>query len=323
MPVFDENDEEELRRMSSGENDWELPDFSDNLPRKKKPPTKPVAPISPPKSNQIKLPPSTPNIKSNQAGTTALPRVKSSIPSPNLNWRSALNNNNNAVSRSVEDPSKKTKVPVYAEQNDFTFMDLGYDDFERAMFEVEMGGINPGGSTKRSEIPIEHEGMKSGEVLKSSAWQALVNSEGEQIDLSKVHKSSDVLVLYADPRRSNDEYRVILNEFRKIPVTNLKISLVAVNCDESNDLRKFLKKNSYPFPLYTDPKKSFMDATKCRAKKRLSASLMVIEISSGRVLKVWYEGAWDPVTTKDLISEEIIEYRTDPIAYVQSQIGIR
>ena len=31
----------------------------------------------------------------------------------------------------------------------------------------------------------------------------------------------------------------------------------------------------------------------------------------------------DPITTKDLIQEEVISYRKNPTSYLQSQIGIR
>jgi hypothetical protein len=67
----------------------------------------------------------------------------------------------------------------------------------------------------------------------------------------------------------------------------------------------------------------FMDVVKCRAQGRLSASLVLLDVKSERVLKVWYENDWDAVTTKDLLVDEVEQYRANPTGYVQSQIGIR
>ena len=50
---------------------------------------------------------------------------------------------------------------------------------------------------------------------------------------------------------------------------------------------------------------------------------MFVQASTGLVLKVWYEDAWDVFETKDLIMEEINSYLINPQSYVQSQIGIR
>lgn len=66
-----------------------------------------------------------------------------------------------------------------------------------------------------------------------------------------------------------------------------------------------------------------MDIVKCRTQGRLSASLVLMDVKSERVLKVWYENDWDAFTTKDLLVEEVKQYRANPVGYVQSQIGIR
>lgn len=75
----------------------------------------------------------------------------------------------------------------------------------------------------------------------------------------------DILVIYTDPRRMNDEFKTILQEFGRLPSKLLSNSntntnantnngnadvnaavsrLLAVNCDDSSDQRKFLKKNA-------------------------------------------------------------------------------
>ena len=66
-----------------------------------------------------------------------------------------------------------------------------------------------------------------------------------------------------------------------------------------------------------------MDATKCRTPGRIMSCLMMLDVKSEKVLKVWYENDWDAFTTKDLLVEEIKLYRENPVSYIQSQIGIR
>ena len=66
-----------------------------------------------------------------------------------------------------------------------------------------------------------------------------------------------------------------------------------------------------------------MSTIKCREEGIIKSSLMFVQASTGLVLKVWYEDAWDVFETKDLIMEEINSYLINPQSYVQSQIGIR
>ena len=66
-----------------------------------------------------------------------------------------------------------------------------------------------------------------------------------------------------------------------------------------------------------------MDFLKCRANKRIMSALLIVDLKSRKILKIWYENDWDPLTTKDLIVEEIESYRSSPQQYIQSQIGIR
>jgi len=66
-----------------------------------------------------------------------------------------------------------------------------------------------------------------------------------------------------------------------------------------------------------------MGELKCRTDGRLSSLLLLLDPIRQSVLKVWYEGSWDVLQTKDLVMEEIQEYRANPRSYLQSQIGIR
>lgn len=55
----------------------------------------------------------------------------------------------------------------------------------------------------------------------------------------------------------------LIDELKKLPLSALKASVVAINCDEVNELRKFLKKTIVSFPIVTDPSKkvSYSNAT--------------------------------------------------------------
>lgn len=66
-----------------------------------------------------------------------------------------------------------------------------------------------------------------------------------------------------------------------------------------------------------------MSELKCRTDGRLSSLLLLLDLKRCNILKVWYEGSWDVLQTRDLIVEETQEYRANPRSYLQSQIGIR
>ena len=116
--------------------------------------------------------------------------------------------------------------------------------------------IFAGGGSKVSSLPREHAGLNSGDYLPPEIWSYLINSANEKINFNMLHKSADILVVYGYPHRSNNEFRIVLDEFKRIPTSILKVSLAVINCDDSNDLRKFLKKNILNFPLLSDPSKA-------------------------------------------------------------------
>lgn len=62
---------------------------------------------------------------------------------------------------------------------------------------------------------------------------------------------------------------------------------------------------------------------KCRANKRLKSALLLLDVRTSRVLKIWYEDSWDELSTRDLVVEEMKEYRKNPSRFMQSQIGLR
>ena len=98
--------------------------------------------------------------------------------------------------------------------------------------EVEMEGMHVQGD-KVSDIPEEHDGLESGEYLGDDFWNLLIDTEGAPFVFSKLHRESvDVVVVYADPRRMTDQFKTILNEFNKVPQSNLNIAIAAINCDD-------------------------------------------------------------------------------------------
>ena len=245
MPQFNAEDQAELDKIMAGDY-WEddMPDFSDNL--KKKPRAAPKAtdpPVSPPPSsyetNRNIMKPNS------QSSKKVLP--------PNADWRSAASQPPSAVSVQRKDVVKQpNNTPDY-----FSFVDLDYDDFEKAMREEEMGGMNPGGGgSKISAAPVLREGLISGDAIPTRVWDILRDAEGNPFKFTRLHKEQhDVAVIYVDPRRMTDEFKIILDEFNKLPLASLNICSAAINCDESNDHRKFLKRNTLSCSLLTDPSK--------------------------------------------------------------------
>ena len=225
----------------------------------------------------------------------------------------------------------------------YSIDDLGYGDFERAFAELSQGGLNPGGGgSKRSKLVEAHPGLVSGQVIKGGVWPNLIQPDGETTRFSRIHKDqADVVVLYAAPRRYNDEMKTIMSEFSKLPMNKMKLSGVVVNTDDANDHRKLVKKmnagDSLPFSLLSDPTGLLMEALCCKMPGRTVSCLMILEVNKGlsgsgagvnaqnadaTILRVMYQGAWDPLATKDVVVEEVEEYRKNPTAYLQRQIGI-
>ena len=224
--------------------------------------------------------------------------------------------------------------------------DLGYADFERAFAELEMGGLNPrAGGSKRSKIIEEHDGLMAGSVIKGGVWGNLIQPDGQPTRFSRIHKDlADIVVLYASPRRGSDEFRTIINEYSKLPLAKLKISAVAVSTDDSNDHRKMLKRmgGAPQYAVLSDATGILMEALRCKQPGRSMSALLILALNKSQpvdpwkegdrkrvakdldatIIRVLYQGSWDPYITKDLVVEEVEEYRKNPKAYMQRQVGI-
>ena len=133
------------------------------------------------------------------------------------------------------------------------------DDLEMAMREEQaFGNSGEGGiGIKHTKIVKEHDGLRPGDLIPPYAWSWLKDSNGSKADFSQAHKnSSDIVVLISDPRRMNNEYKLVLDQFNKIPKAKLKVELAAVNCDDFNDLKKLTKKMTYTsYTVFSDTSK--------------------------------------------------------------------
>ena len=74
-------------------------------------------------------------------------------------------------------------------------------------------------------------------------WEYLYDSEGKLFGLDKV-AMKDILVCHTDPRRMTEDFRLVLNDLNKLPFNSLGVAAAVINCDDQNDHRKFLKRNS-------------------------------------------------------------------------------
>jgi len=94
---------------------WEMPNFEDNTIKK--------APMA------------------KNAGAQSSQKKFIRVPAVNLNKKAT-----NELKLAPAAPlGAKKKLPIKVdESDDFAFTDLDYEDFEEAMMEIEMGGLNPG-----------------------------------------------------------------------------------------------------------------------------------------------------------------------------------
>ena len=74
--------------------------------------------------------------------------------------------------------------------------------------EEDGGGFGQQGS-KSTYAPTGHDGLMAGDAVPAAVWEGLVDPEGNAYKFTRLHKDqADVVVLYADPRRMTDEFKV-------------------------------------------------------------------------------------------------------------------
>lgn len=366
-----------LDKVLDGEIEWgELDDWADSASSKEwmdevpvgalnKPPPKKGAKREPSDASGNGAVGSTPASTSAAASNPKIPKRATPLKKPNSDWRNSASRNP-FPQESPEDeyivdfdpPAPKQErnwnnpgaggngVDSMYDAGNQDLEDLGYGDFERAFAELEMGGLNPrGGGAKRSAIVEEHEGLMAGSVIKGGVWGNLIQPDGQPTRFSRIHKDSvDLVLLYACPRRSNDEFRTVLNEFSKLPLTKMRMAAVAVSTDSSNDHRKMLKRGggNPPYSVLSDSTGILMEALKCKQPGRSMSALLILALNKPQpvdpwkegdakriakdvdatIIRVLYQGGWDAYTTKDVVQEEVEEYRKNPAAYMQRQVGL-
>ena len=285
MPKFDEDDEAELANiMNSNQQRITKPISAKKVNNKTNPD------IAAPKKTDLKLlsesytneflgqkMPSSSALKASPKLDVPTPQQIPPLVKPNNDWRNVKSDVNPAL---YSNPTKKsTQTPMKSQtpqksiqpQDDydeyFSFTDLDYDDFEQAMREEENGDMGVKAS-KVSKPVIVHHGLHSGDQIPAALLNNnLLLPDGSKCDLSKlVRPDSEFLLIFSDPRRLTESFRDVLRQFATIPITSSRISLLAVNCDDASDQRKFIKKfnngNGIPvsngsptYSLLTDPTK--------------------------------------------------------------------
>lgn len=365
-----------LDKALDGEIEWgELDDWADNASGKEWRDEVPVGALNkpPPKKGDRKnlkggagVASSAETGKAAGVGGAKIPKRATPLKKPNSDWRNSASRNpfpQNAPEDEyivdfdppaprVEDRNWNNPgaagngVDSMYDIGELEDQDLGYGDFERAFAELEMGGLNPrGGGSKRSAIVEEHDGLMAGSIIKGGVWGNMIQPDGQPTRFSRIHKDvADLVVLYASPRRGSDEFKTVLSEFSKLPLSKLKMAAVAVSTDDSNDHRKMLKRigGSPPYAVLSDSTGILMEALKCKQPGRSVSALLILALnkaqpvdpwkegdgkrvakdSDATIIRVLYQGDWDAYTTKDIILEEVEEYRNNPKAYMQRQVGL-
>lgn len=72
-----------------------------------------------------------------------------------------------------------------------------------------------------------------------------------------------------------DEFKIILNQFNRLPLISLKVASCAINCDDINDHRKYVKKNKLSCVLLSDPSRKVK-----LAEKTYSISYLMISLTN-------------------------------------------
>eukprot|EP01036_Dinobryon_divergens_P033591 gene33591-43413_t len=128
---------------------------------------------------------------------------------------------------------------------------------------------------------------------------------------------SHYAVVFIDPRRSSAQTVEVINEFKGIHcdalgTTSNKISLNIITSDDTNDLRKLVKKRRIDWcVILSDSEKKLAEAVGCYGVDRLLSVLMVLDAVTGCVVGIWYEGCeeWETDVTGDLVMETIQQHQ--------------
>jgi hypothetical protein len=276
--------------MDDYEVDWDsMPDFQANIPatkRKAEPVKKETASGS---SGPAMKPPKKPN--SDWRAAMLKPSRESFISSVTKGKGSSepISAQRSAAAPIRDLRSTEVKRPITRDNMDIDISDdFDYEDFESAMLEEEsMYGSGSTVGVKRSiEIVssttssdfYDMPGLETGDIISKVQWSLLTDSNEKAYDVGRLEQLAgynDIMIIYADPRRMNDDFRSVLgnnnidtlviissltlsieiDELKKLPFQAMKASMVAINCADATDNRKFQKKSSITIPMLIDPTK--------------------------------------------------------------------
>ena len=212
MPVFDEDDEEQLANMMNNYNQGSnakrpSPSQPSAVSAQTSAKTKPIIkPITNNNSNIIEN-----KVLNKPMSTKSLPPppILPPLVKPNPDWRTAKSDANPYVSTLYN----AKKPPVVADDSDdyYSFTDLDYDDFEAAMREEENGDMGVKANKVTAAPVVTYEGLYSGDSLSPSIWSYLSYIDDTACDMSKVVRpNTDLMLIYSDPRRMTDEFKQVL-----------------------------------------------------------------------------------------------------------------
>ena len=185
------------------------------------------------------------------------------------------------------------------------------------------------------EVPLEappiseDQRLAVGDFIPKEVWKCLRDIEGKVFDASyllRCHNNkesaaitliSHYAVVFIDPRRSSAQTVEVINEFKRIHcdalgTTSNKISLNIITSDDTNDLRKLVKKRRIDWcVILSDSEKKLAEAVGCYGVDRLLSVLMVLDAVTGCVVWIWYEGCeeWETDVTGDLVMETIQQHQ--------------
>lgn len=89
----------------------------------------------------------------------------------------------------------------------------------------------------------KHEGLLVGDILPGETWASLRDSKDVAFKFSRVGKGIyPYAVILIDPRRSSDQSKVAIDQFKQLSCAKLGLSLAVVTWDDPSDLQKLVKK---------------------------------------------------------------------------------
>ena len=92
----------------------------------------------------------------------------------------------------------------------------------------------------------KHEGLHIDDIFSWETWASLRHLNDVTFRFSRLGKGNNpYAVVYVDPRRSTDQTRVVVDEFKQLSTAELGIFLAIVSWDDPCDLQYLDKKEFF------------------------------------------------------------------------------